>query len=127
VINMIFSSSVNSQKGIQDILNILTNPMPPFWFLYALFLIFVLVPIVEKICKRNTYLVFTVFVILHLLEIFVSTPIYAINIVCQYGVYFYLGKIILENVKKINIGIKKAIVNIVIFTILGLIYSYIVK
>ena len=127
VINMIFSSSVNSQNGMQSILNILTNPMPPFWFLYALFLIFVLVPIVEKICKRNTCVVFAVFVLLHLLEIFVSTPIYAINIVCQYGVYFYLGKVVLENIKKINLDIKMVMVNIVVFTILGLIYSYIVK
>lgn len=127
IINMIFANSVNSQKGIQDILNILTNPMPPFWFLYALFLIFVIVPIVEKIYQRKTYLVFAVFVLLHLLEIFVKTPIYAINIVCQYGVYFYLGKVVLENVKRIDTGIKMSISNIVIFNILGFTYSYIVK
>lgn len=38
LVNMVFSSSVNSQKGIQDILNIFTNPIAPFWFYIYCFL-----------------------------------------------------------------------------------------
>lgn len=126
-INMIFASSVNSQKGMNDLLNIFTEPMPPFWFLYALFFIFLIVPIIEKIFKNNYNFVFGIFIILHILEIFIHTPIYAINIVCEYGVYFYLGKIIFNNVNKIFNNKRKVVLNILAFIILGVVYSFILE
>ena len=48
VINMIFGGSVNTKRGIEDVLNIFNNPMPPYWFLYALMSIFIIIPIIEK-------------------------------------------------------------------------------
>ena len=90
-INMIFSSSVNTSKGIDDIIHIFNNPIAPYWFLYALLSIFIVVPIIEKIFNNNNKMVFAFFCILKLLFLLVQTPIYFINQIMSYGIYFYLG------------------------------------
>lgn len=126
LINMLFSSSVNSQKGIQDILNILTHPIAPFWFLYALFCIFLIVPLLEKLFKNNRNLILGISILLHILNIYFETGIYAIDIIMEYFVYFYVGAFgvgkIKDNYKNINI-----MAEIIIFIILSLGYCYIVE
>ena len=47
-LNMLFSSSVNTPKGIKEWLGIFNNPITPYWFLYALLSIFIIVPIFIK-------------------------------------------------------------------------------
>ena len=126
LINMLFSSSVNSQKGIDDILNILTNPMPPFWFLYALFLIFLVTPLVEKLVKNNKKVVFIIAILLHILNIFFETGIYAIDIVAEYLIYFYLGALIVNKSSKTNKTSNVIIISIV-FVILGLLYCFFIE
>ena len=125
-INMMFSSSVNSQKGIQDILNIFTNPISPFWFLYTLFFIFLLIPIIEKIFKNNVKVLGTVFIVLHIVSIFFDTHIYAINTFLQYGIYFYLGVLLTKNTFK-DIKIGKALINFIFFTAITIAYCVTVK
>ena len=126
LINMLFSSSVNSQKGIDDLLNILTNPMPPFWFLYALFFIFLVTPLLEKIVRNNKVLIFIIAILLHIANIFFKTGIYAIDIVAEYLIYFYLGALLVDKVTK-NKKIKTTIIISVLFIILGLLYCFIVN
>lgn len=123
LINMLFSSSVNSPKNLQDILNILTNPIPPFWFLYALFCIFIIIPIIERIFKNNNVTICFVLTILHIINIFFKTNIYAIDVCFELAIYFYLGIIIL-NYKLPKWNIKSLILNSIIFIGIGLIYCY---
>lgn len=125
-INMIFSSSVNSQKGMADILNILTNPMPPFWFLYALFFIFLVVPLLEKVMKDNKMIIFAVAVLVHILNIYLKTEIYAIDIVAEYFIYFYLGAILVGNLKEKN-RTKFTIIHTITFFLTALLYCFVIK
>lgn len=127
ILNIICANNTNSKMGYEEICNIFVKPIAPFWFLYALFFIFITVPIIEKICKDKKEIVFFIFVFLHIMNLFLNTNIYAIDIVFEYGVYFYLGKIFcLKDNKKI-ISFKYIIINICIFNILSLYYSYIGK
>lgn len=124
LINMLFASSVNSPRGIDDILNILTNPMPPFWFLYALFFIFLIIPLLEKLLKNSTYVILILAIILHIGNIFVETGIYAIDIVCEYLVYFYLGAIISKKLQAKEFSTNYTIILGILFVALTLGYCY---
>lgn len=94
VISMIFSSSVNSSKGVSDILAIFTHPISPYWFIYILLFIFIIMPIIEWIFKGNIYLTVFMLLILHVISILLPIDIYVIDLLMIYIIYFYMGKII---------------------------------
>lgn len=94
IINMIFADSVNSPKGIEEIVGILNNPMPPYWFLYALLSIFIFKPLIEKILKNNKTAITILLVSLKIISIFISTNIYLVDSFLDNAIYFYLGSII---------------------------------
>lgn len=106
-INILFSNSVNDVKGIEEIIGIINNPMPPYWFLYSLMCIFIVVPLIEKICNNNNKIVFAVFFIIKIISIFWHTNIFFIDSIMVYAIYFYFG-IFFKNENKKN----KLIVNI---------------
>lgn len=124
LMNMLFSSSVNSQKGIQDILNILTDPMPPFWFLYALFFIFLVIPILEKIFKDNKNVIILTLFLAHIINVYIQTGIYAIDIVAEYAIYFYFGAYLSDKLKS-SFKSKNVTILLIGFVILSLLYCYI--
>lgn len=126
LINMMFSSSVNSQKGIQDILNILTNPVPPFWFLYALFFIFLITPLLEKMLKYNKNIVLGISILLYIINIYFKTNIYCFDIVAEYLVYFYIGAFLEDKLKQ-HYKNRNIIMITISFVVLSLLYCYIVK
>ena len=103
VINIIFSSQVNTPKGIEELKGIINNPMPPYWFLYALLSIFILIPILEKILNYNKKSIFVFLCILKMIAIVWNSKIYFINSFMNYAIYFYLGAFIKEETKKKNI------------------------
>lgn len=119
IVNMIFSSSVNSPKGISDIVAIFNNPISPYWFLYALLSIFIVIPLIEKIFKYNKKNVMLFLVCLKIIYIFIQTPIYFINQIMAYGIYFYFGNFINEIIQ--NSNMKKIIFNTGIYVILSII------
>lgn len=122
-INIIFSSSVNTPKGIKDIIGIFNNPISPYWFLYALLAIFIIIPILEKICKNNEKLVFIILFIFKIAYIFIQTPIFAINQIMSYGIYFYVGCFINKENKKLNFkSIFTNILYIVMYVIFAIIF-----
>ena len=127
IINMLFSGSVNSQKGLQDILNILTNPISPFWFLYALMIIFLLVPIIESLLKHKKISTFCLLTVLFISSLFFRTKIYAIDIFLQYAVYFYFGVLIIKLKKIRQLNLKNTLINTVLFTILAILCCIAVK
>lgn len=122
-INLLFSNSVNHKVGQQELFSMFTNPIPPFWFLYALFFIFLVIPLLEKLLKDNYSVVMIFTAILLLVNTIYKTNIYAIDIMMQYGFYFYLGVIMNKRLKKnIITGKINIIIEIGIYIILATMY-----
>ena len=122
LINIMFASSVNSPKGINEIIGIVNNPMPPYWFLYALLSIFIFIPLLEKLLKNKKNLIFIVLVCLKVLSVFIDTNIYLIDSFFENAVYFYLGSVLkvwFEKKRNINTN------NSILYSILA-IFIYII-
>ena len=98
-LNILFSKSVNNAKNIEDLLNIVNNPMPPYWFLYALISIFIFIPILDKI-NRNKNVSITILIIMKIITLFWNSKIYIIKSIMEYGIYFYIGRYITLDKKK---------------------------
>ena len=126
IINMIFASSVNTPKGIEEIIGIINNPMPPYWFLYALLSIFIFIPLLEKTLKENKKIIFIVLIALKIISIFINTKIYLIDSFFENAIYFYFG-CILKNarftLKDKNIkSILKNAVLVIMYILVAIIY-----
>ena len=122
-INITFSNSVNTIKGSKELIGIINNPMPPYWFLYSLFSIFLFYPIMIFFYKTNQKLGILIFIILKIINIFYSSKIYIIHSLMSNGLYFYIGGFI-ENK---NIKDKKIVVyEILAYIIIAFIYYYII-
>lgn len=126
IINMIFASSVNTPKGIKEIIGIINNPMPPYWFLYALLSIFIFIPLLEKALKENKKVIFIVLIALKIISIFINTKIYLIDSFFENAIYFYLGCIIKDTIitlKNENIkSILRNIILIIMYILVAIVY-----
>lgn len=119
--NTIFSSSVNSAQGIEGWIGILNNPIPPYWFLYALLSIFIIVPLLEKIFQ-NKKINFIILFILKIISLFISTKIYFIDSIMKWGIYFYLGSFI--NLNKKNNTYKNLVAFFIYIICSFVLYNY---
>ena len=126
IINMIFASSVNTPKGIEEIIGIINNPMPPYWFLYALLSIFIFIPLFEKTLKENKKVIFIVLIALKIISIFINTKIYLIDSFFKNAIYFYFGCIIKDTIitlKNENIkSILRNIILIIMYIVVAIVY-----
>lgn len=98
------------------------------WFLYALIIIFLILPFLEKIWKKDKYLLFGLFLILfNLLGITKNINFLSLNIVTYQLIYFYIGYISRKIYKK-KIYNGKLTTNIgfamISFTFLGFLYNF---
>lgn len=110
ILNTMFSSSVNTAEGTDGWIGMFNNPVGAFWFLYALLSIFIVTPILEKICNYKVNVVFVVFLIFKIISIFFETNIYFLDSIFKNGVYFYFGCILnIENKEEKKITIIKSI------------------
>lgn len=123
LLNIVFSSSVNSPKGINEFIGMFNKPISPFWFLYAILSLFIIIPIIEKFCKNNQKTVMTILVILKIISIFWRANIYFIYAIMTYGIYFYFGIFITEEVPKDKKIATKMIGLAIIYTITARIYT----
>lgn len=124
-INVLFSSSVNTPKGIDELIGIFNNPMAPYWFLYALLSIFMIIPILEKIFNNNENVIFAFLCILKILSIFIKTKIYFIDAFMSNSLYFYFS--IFINFNRKNSSNKKNIIKVGLICYVALaliIYQY---
>lgn len=122
-INMLFSNSVNTSLGIDNLIGIINNPIAPYWYLYAITSIFIFIPILEKICNYNKKIVFSILIILKILSFFMNIKLYFIDSIIEFGIYFYLGKFIsMENINKSNLY---SLVCIMLYIIIALLYYFI--
>ena len=118
-LNMLFSSSVNTPRGMKEWLGIINNPIAPYWFLYALLSIFIFVPIIEKLLNNNKKRVLIVFIVLKILSIFYIPKLYFLKSIMFYGIYFYIGAFIfLKNNNDKKLGISSLIFCYLILSII---------
>ena len=123
-LKLLFSKYVNTEMGISEIINILNRPISPFWFLYALMSLFIITPILEKLLKNKKYIIMMVFISLKLISLFVKTNLFFLDSIMNYGIYFYLGKFINDNV---DINKNKNIIASIIFFITAMFYYNIIE
>lgn len=90
----LFPNLVNSKfGGIKEVLFYGTKIT---WFVYTLFIIFMIFPLIEKfIIKKDKYYIFGIFILfINYLGFTAKIELFAINTVVYYFIYFYLGYII---------------------------------
>lgn len=99
-INIILGSKTNSTVNIIDLLKIPIKPLYHFWFLYALLVLFLIIPLLEMWIK-NEYAILVVLCILKIASPYLVTNIYFIDSFCFYACYFYVGKIVCLKARRI--------------------------
>lgn len=84
----IFSSQVNTEnEGLFK--SLFLFPLSPYWYLYALFLIFLITP-----CFKNKKMLYTgviTAVVLKIISVFFDFSIYAVSTVLQNEIWFVIG------------------------------------
>lgn len=122
VISMLFSSSVNSKKGLNELLGIFYHPISPYWYLYTLLFIFILIPIIEKIFKNKKKLLFLLMLFLHIYNIFLPSNVYIINSLSFYLIFFFIGTMVdIDKLKKYS---KFSLFNLMFFILTSSIVCY---
>lgn len=122
ILNMC-TNSANDNLSIMDFINIYKSPISHFWFLYTLFFIFLLIPILEKIVK-NENIILLFLLIIKILFNYIDCNVYFITSFASYGFYFYFGKFLISFVTNKKLSTRKmlfGLMNIIIFIILSLI------
>lgn len=119
ILNMIFSNSVNTPRGMNDWLGIFNNPISPYWFLYSLLSIFIIIPIFEKMFNYNKKKVLILLGIFKMISVFYGPNIFFINSIMKYGFYFYLGTFV--NIKEKIYNIYKVFIWAVIYIVMAII------
>lgn len=103
IIKIIMGGDVNSKVTFKDLLLLPIYPEGQFWFIYALFLIFIVVPLLHyKIKNYEVNLI-----ILLLLKVIASAydiNIFILNAIMSWSLYFYIG-IVLDRILYKNINL----------------------
>jgi fucose 4-O-acetylase-like acetyltransferase len=122
----LFSNLVNNKNnGIEKII---FYSGAATWFVYTLFILFLIFPIIEKyIIKRDKYYLFgIVLFILNLFEIGSNIKIFTIDRLIYMSFYFYIGYILKKDYKKICgiiLGNRYFYIIVLLFFIIGRFYT----
>lgn len=89
LLKKVFSSSVNNEiGGLFETL--VLSPTSPYWYLYTLFFIFMVVPTFQSLESIRRFGILAI--CLKLLSVFgIQTQIYAVDTICSYMIWFVLG------------------------------------
>lgn len=113
-------SSTNTSRGVKEWFSIINNPLPPYWFLYALLAIFIIVPIIELICKYNKKKIFSFFFLLRILLVFIKPKLYFISVVMCWGMFFCIGAFAkLDSEKVVS---NKIVLGLIFYILSSLVY-----
>ena len=101
VLKNVFSGSVNS-KATPILETLFIKPIAPYWFLYVLFFLFLLIPAVNS--KKKLFALFVIAFVCKLLVVFspIKLP-YLVSHIGDYAIWFVLGMIITELRFRFNI------------------------
>ena len=107
----VFSSAVN-REATPILKTLFIKPMPPYWYLYVLFIFFLIIPCVND--KRKLYAMFIVSITLKLLYVFLPIKLpYVFTQVVGNSIWFTFGMVLTE------IKLKYSIVEKITCIILG--------
>lgn len=111
--------NVNTSFQFGDMLNLYRKPIAQYWFLYALFFIFVIIGILDSLIKKRRYIILAVALLFKISTIW----IYYGFLQPAFGMmfYFYLGTFM---VGKLNNKTFKKYIMILIYPIFVIIYTY---
>lgn len=90
LINTSFRSSVNFSYTIKDIIGIYKMPLAQYWYIFATLLIFLVLPILEKVIA-NEWLLLAFLATWKIVNMFWISETNYDYYFAQYAVYFYLG------------------------------------
>lgn len=121
----LFPNLVNSKfGGIKEVLFYGTKIT---WFVYTLFIIFMIFPILDKyILKKDKYYLFGIVLIaINYLKIFENVEIFSLEAVVSYLLYFYMGYVIKPFYnEKIRSGFWNKNLTFLIVSLIFLIFAY---
>ena len=129
-IKVVFSSQVNNQAG-GFVDNIFLNPVSPYWFLYALFFIFVFTPSFKSIKVARVSIVLAVLLRIALILLrghLALVPYFVIKIM-EYELWFVIGMYIalanidikaMSNKKYFNIAVVCGILFVIFSTLVAI-------
>ncbi len=92
VVRIILPSAVNKDRGIFESIELMFFQGGGYWFLYVLFLIFLVFPVLEKIFslyRMSLWITCLVFLVIRLTNI--APKIFMLDSICKYLLYFILG------------------------------------
>ncbi len=94
-IRLCMSGHTNQAITGSTLLSIWYEPFDQFWFLYALFIIFLIVPLLERLVK-NTPFIFLSLLLLEITAPLIRTEIPMIDLFVANVFYFYCGSLLLR-------------------------------
>ncbi|MGL5414469.1 MAG: acyltransferase family protein [Clostridium sp.] len=132
ITKLMMNGSTNSEITIKDILKIPIHPIGPYWFLYALMGLFIVVPILEY-AKINTKIILIIALMCTIFSNIFMIKIVFISDTLQNILYFYIGCILYEifnyrkyfKLKSVMLG--GNIVLLIIYLIINILYFKINK
>jgi len=117
----------NFSTSIQDIYSLLWQPHDQFWFLYALFLIFIVYTLIYRFIP-NLVLLFILSVLLYLFQNYLYSPWVIMNSIYKFGVYFCAGILFSKYMPmKIKFNLIWSISAIVLFVLAQVFYHHYLK
>lgn len=117
----VFSSSVNIGLESGILKTLLLHPIAPYWYLYALFFIFLVIPTFTT--KKQMWVIFIISVVLKVITFFVTCKINCVEYIMEYSIWFVMG-MILSEIKITDIIGRKDYYFGIIFGVLFLILSF---
>lgn len=90
ILKTIFSDSTNSGGGEGLFESLFLHPIAPYWYLYALFFIFLIIPTVKS-TKQSVVLLCVAFVFKILVSIYEKYCFYLVLVVLTYAIWFVFG------------------------------------
>lgn len=124
LLKVIFSKSVNNEAtSLLDALFI--NPSAPYWYLYALFFLFVVTPTFKNVKTANKAFIIAIFV--SIISPYIDTHIYAVNTILTNEIWFMFGICFAMNdIRTYIVNTNKSIIYGVMLGIIFLIVSIII-
>lgn len=100
-----FASGTNSEYSLKDIIYLYKTPIAHFWFLYDLIIIFLLIPILERLIKNKKALLIFLLIGKVIFTIF-NLRIALITSFFNDAFYFYIGNYLIKNINKNKVKLK---------------------
>ena len=120
VLKTVFSGSVNTDLNAGLLKTLFVQPIAPYWYLYALFFVFLITPTFNT--KSQTALIVIISVAFKGISFFVECPVVFIKYILIYEIWFVLG-MILSKIKFTEMASSKDFIFGVILSVLFFVLS----